>query len=87
MTIDKEKFKRGENVKTTFLASPFNNQKRPFVRSPKENMGAGNMLEKAVQKEISSSVFEEELRIRINYYDPGLSGKVHQTARETWATS
>lgn len=44
-------------------------------------MGAGNTLEKAVQKETPSSAFGKGLGIRINYYDPGWSGKGHQTAK------
>lgn len=71
------------NIRTTFPAPLLSKQKWPFVQSIKQEISAGKMLEKAAQKETSSSILEE-LRIRINYSDPGASRK-GQAARETWA--
>lgn len=52
--VNKEKFKREKNKTTTFPASQFSKQKRPFVRSPEEEMGAGERLKKAIQKETAT---------------------------------
>ena len=80
--LTRRNLRERNNIRTTFPVPPLSKQKCPFVQSPKEEISAGKMLEKAVQKETSSSILDE-LRIRISYCGPVSLGK-GQPARETW---